>query len=141
MILLFLCCMGCSTQKHLEQHVETEKIMATTQALDVNEVTDKNTTKFIVITEYREVRDTVTGEYPVKSITEITEVNNDKIVTETKAETNQTVEEQTVEDKKEDVKKESNMKWYIVCFCAGFVFAILLWLGLKCLKLYLTKGV
>ena len=117
-ILLLLLLPACNVQKH----IQTERITTTNKLLDITERTDKNTTRFIVITKYQEKKDSVTGEQPIESITEIKEVNNDKVVTNTKEENKEVIEEQT----KEDIKKESSLKWYIICFCAGVITTLLI---------------
>lgn len=129
MIILLLLLPACKTQKHMETNTDIE------QKVEMVETTDKNTIKYITVYEYETIYDTIKKEYPVKKKTEIKEVNNDKITTETKAETD--IEEKTVEDE----KKESEFKWYVICFCVGFGLAILIVVALKVLKWYIRRGV
>lgn len=114
-----------------------DRLTTTENKIDITEKTDKNTTKFIVITKYQEKKDTTTGEYPIESITEIKEVNNDKVTTQSKIENN----EETKEQVKEDTKKGSDVKWYVVCFVAGIVVTLIVIGLIKLLILYLKRGV
>lgn len=116
MILLLILLPACKVQKHMEM----DKVTTTENKVDVVETTDKNTTRFIVITKYQNSMDSL-GNYPVESVTEIKEVNNDKVVTETKGES----KEQTEEHVTEDTKKGTDIKWYIVCFCAGIAVTLI----------------
>lgn len=110
--------------------------MASTEnKIDVVEKTDKNTTKFIIITKYQEKKDSTTGEYPIESITKIKEVNNDKVVTETKGES----KEQTEEHIKEDIKKGTDIKWYIACFASGVIITLIVIGLIKLLIWYVRK--
>lgn len=125
--------LSCNVQKH----VQTGKAITTENKIDITEKTDKNTTRFIVITKYQEKKDTVTGEYPVESITEIKEVNNDKVTTETQSKTNKQIEEHITEDS----KTSTDVKWYVVCFVAGIVVTLIIIGLIKLLILYLKRGV
>lgn len=133
LIILLLLFTSCNTQKH----VQMDRLITTENKIDITEKTDKNTTKFIVITKYKEKKDSVTGEYPIESVTEIKEVNNDKITTQSKIENN----EETKEQVKEDIKKGSDVKWYIICFIAGIISTIIVIVLIKLLILYLKRGV
>lgn len=133
LIILLLLFASCNTQKH----VQMDRLITTENKIDITEKTDKNTTKFIVITKYKEKKDSITGEYPIESVTEIKEVNNDKITTQSKIENN----EETKEQVKEDIKKGSDVKWYIICFIAGIVSTIIVIGLIKLLILYLKRGV
>lgn len=110
------------TACNVQKHVEMDKVTTTENRLDITEKQHKNTTRFIVITKYQEKKDSITGEYPIESVTEIKEVNNDKITTEVKGESNEQVKEQT----KEDTKTGSDFKWYLVCFIAGSLTVLLI---------------
>ena len=110
-----------------------DRLITTENKIDITEKTDKNTTKFIVITKYKEKKDSVTGEYPIESVTEIKEVNNDKVTTQSKIENN----EETKEQVKEDIKKGSDVKWYIICFISGIVSTIIAIGLIKLLIIYL----
>ena len=133
LMILLLLFASCNTQKHIQM----DRLTTTENKIDIKQINDKNTTRFIVITKYQESKDTTTGEYPIESITKIKEVNNDKITTEGKIENN----EKTKEQVKEDIKKGSNVKWYIVCFVAGIVVTIIIIGLIKLLILYLKRGV
>ena len=115
MILLLSSC-------NVTKHIETSKQEITDNKIETVEQTDKNTVKYITITEYQTVYDTITKEYPVKSVTFIKEENKDKITSNTKEE--QHVEEQEVTT--EDKKTEFKLSGYIWCFVAGCVITILL---------------
>lgn len=131
-LLLLLFCVSCNVQKH----IQTERITTTNKLLNVTEKTDKNTTKFIVITRYKPNVDSITGKQPIESITEIKEINNDKVVSNTKEEDTQIINEQT----EEETKTETNIKWYIVCFCAGIIITLIVIGAIKLLMLY-VRGV
>lgn len=133
LMILLLLFASCNTQKH----VQMDRLTTTENKIDITENIDKNTTKFIVITKYKEKKDTTTGEYPIESVTEIKEVNNDKVTTQSKIENN----EETKEQVKEDIKKGSDVKWYIICFIAGIVSTIIVIGLIKLLILYLKRGV
>lgn len=133
MIILLLLLPACKTQKH----VTTEKVTLSEKLTDKTEVTDKNTTKVITIYEYQTIYDTIRNEYPVKKKTEIKEVNNDKVVVETKTENNEIVDEQV----KEDNQTEPSYKWYIVCYVLGIVTVVVVILLFKLVKWYIKKGV
>ena len=133
LMILLLLFASCNTQKH----IQTDRLTSTENKIDIKQINDKNTTRFIVITKYQENKDTTTGEYPIESITKIKEVNNDKITTESKIENN----EKTKEQVKEDIKKGSDVKWYIVCFVAGVVVTLIVIGLIKLLILYLKRGV
>ena len=133
LMILLLLFASCNTQKHIQM----DRLTTTENKIDIKQINDKNTTRFIVITKYQESKDTTTGEYPIESITKIKEVNNDKITTEGKIENN----EKTKEQVKEDIKKGSDVKWYIVCFVAGIVVTIIIIGLIKLLILYLKRGV
>ena len=132
MILLLLFA-SCNTQKHIQM----DRLTTTENKINITEKTNKNTTKFIVITKYQEKKDTTTGEYPIESVTKIKEVNNDKVTTQSKIENN----EETKEQVKEDIKKGSDVKWYVICFVAGIVVTLIVILFIKLLILYIKKGV
>lgn len=119
----------------MQQHIETEKVTLTETVTDKTETTDKNTTKVITIYEYQTIYDTVRNEYPVKKKTEIKEVNNDKVVVESKTENNEIVEEQS----KENNQTEPSYKWYIVCYVLGVVSVIMLILLIKLAKWYIKR--
>lgn len=133
LMILLLLFASCNTQKH----IQTDRLTTTENKIDIKQINDKNTTRFIVITKYQENKDTTTGEYPIESVTKIKEVNNDKITTEGNIENN----EKTKEQVKEDIKKGSDVKWYIVCFVAGVVVTIIVIGLIKLLILYLKRGV
>ena len=133
LMILLLLFASCNTQKH----VQMDRLTTTENKIDITEKTDKNTTKFIVITKYQEKKDTTTGEYPIESVTEIKEVNNDKVTTQSKIENN----EETKEQVKEDIKKGSDVKWYVICFVAGIVVTLIVIGLIKLLILYLKRGV
>lgn len=133
LIILLLLFTSCNTQKH----VQMDRLITTENKIDITEKTDKNTTKFIVITKYKEKKDSVTGEYPIESVTKIKEVNNDKVTTQSKIENN----EETKEQIKEDIKKGSDVKWYIICFIAGIISTIIVIVLIKLLILYLKRSV
>ena len=133
LMILLLLFASCNTQKHIQM----DRLTTTENKIDIKQINDKNTTKFIVITKYQENKDTTTGEYPIESITKIKEVNNDKITTESNIENN----EETKEQVKEDIKKGSDVKWYIVCFVSGIVVTIIVIGLIKLLILYLKRGV
>lgn len=132
MILLLLFA-SCNTQKH----VQMDRLTTTENKIDIKQINDKNTTRFIVITKYQEKKDTTTGEYPIESVTEIKEVNNDKVTTQSKIENNKETKEQL----KEDTKKGSDIKWYVICFVAGIVVTLIVIELIKLLILYLKRGV
>ena len=133
LIILLLLFASCNTQKH----VQMDRLTTTENKIDITEKTDKNTIKFIVITKYQEKKDTTTGEYPIESVTEIKEINNDKVTTQSKTENN----EETKEQVKEDIRKGSDIKWYIICFIAGVVLTIIVIGLIKLLILYLKRSV
>lgn len=135
-ILLFILLLLLPTCK-VQKHIESDKQTKIENKVDIVEKTDKNTTKYITIYEYETVYDTIRNEYPIKKKTDIKEVNNDKVVTESKTETNEEIKEQV----KEDNKTESSIKWYIVCFVAGIVVTLIVILFIKLLILYIKKGV
>lgn len=105
------------------------------QEVTINETTDKNTTKYITITKYVTIKDTVTNEYPIESITEIKEVNNDKIKTETKSDVKTESKETVIEDK--ETKSETSN--YIWCFIAGIVSTLIIIIIIKLLIWYIKK--
>lgn len=131
MMFLLLALCACNTQKHIEtskeENIETESL--------VNEKTDKNTVKYVTIVKYQQVKDSVTGEYPVESVTKIKETNNDKIVKETQEDTKEAVKETIVEDKKTE-QKVSN---YIWCFVAGAI-SMLVIIGLIKVVIWYVKS-
>lgn len=133
LMILLLLFASCNTQKH----VQMDRLTTTENKIDITEKTDKNTTKFIVITKYQEKKDTTTGKYPIESVTEIKEVNNDRVTTQSKIENN----EETKEQVKEDIKKGSDIKWYVICFVAGIVVTLIVIGLIKLLILYLKRGV
>ena len=133
LMILLLLFASCNTQKHIQM----DRLTTTENKIDIKQINDKNTTRFIVITKYQENKDTTTGEYPIESVTKIKEVNNDKITTESKIENN----EKTKEQVKEDIKKGSDVKWYIVCFVSGIVVTLIIIGLIKLLILYLKRGV
>lgn len=113
-IVIIICMLlfhGCKIQKHLE----IDKVHSEDNKIEVVETTDKNTVRFITITKYVTVRDTVTNEYPIESVTTIEEHNNDKVVSTTKEE--QHIEEQ--EEITEDKKTDTSISTYIWCIAAG----------------------
>jgi len=133
LMILLLLFASCNTQKHIQM----DRLTTTENKINITEKTNKNTTKFIVITKYQEKKDTTTGEYPIESVTKIKEVNNDKVTTQSKIENN----EETKEQVKEDIKKGSDVKWYVICFVAGIVVTLIVILFIKLLILYIKKGV
>lgn len=133
LMILLLLFASCNTQKHIQM----DRLTTTENKIDIKQINDKNTTRFIVITKYQEKKDTTTGEYPIESVTEIKEVNNDKVTTQSKIENN----EETKEQLKEDTKKGSDIKWYVICFVAGIVVTLIVIGLIKLLILYLKRGV
>ena len=133
LMLVLLFCIGCNVQKHLE----VEKVSSTQTELKVDETNNRNTTRFIVITKYQTVKDSTTGNYPVESVTEIKEVNNDVVTTKTE-EKKEIDEEETI---KEDKVVKSDWKIYLWCFLGGIGFMLLLMFIGWLIKLYIKKGV
>lgn len=127
---LFTCC---NTQKH----IETNRVESTKNEVAIDETTNKNTIKVITITEYREKKDSVTGEYPVKSVTNITETNNDKIKSKTTSATEQDIEEEHKEDKKTEQKFTS----YLIAFGLGALTVIILYLIVRLVIWYIKRKI
>lgn len=130
-IVLMLLLSSCSVQKHIEtgkQEVEDVKV-------ETVETTDKNTVKYITITEYQTVYDTITKEYPVKSITHIKEENKDKIVTTSNEEKHIEAEEQVIEDN----KTKSSASGYIWSFIAGCVVTLIITIFVRLCIRYIFK--
>lgn len=135
-ILCVFCVLGCKTQKHLQVETKTD----IEQQTETTQETNKNTVKYITITKYVTVKDTTTGEYPVESITEITETNQDKIITKQQQNTN-TTQEETL--KADSITEPSyNWKLLLYAYSAG-ILTILIIIGLiKLIKLYIKhRGV
>lgn len=122
---------GCNVQKH----VQTDKVESSNTSLVVNETTDKNTIRYITITKYVTEKDSTTGEYPIESVTEIEERNNDKIVTESKEDKQEKVEEKTVEDKKTEQKFTN----YIWAFLIGVGVTLVIVVIIRLLVWYIKR--
>jgi type III secretory pathway component EscR len=125
--------LGCKTQKHLQVETKTD----VEQQIETTQETNKNTVKYITITKYVTVKDSTTGEYPIESITEITETNQDKITIKQQQNTNTTQQESIKEDS--ITEPSYNWKLLIYAYSAG-ILTILIIIGLiKLIKLYLKK--
>lgn len=130
LMIVLLFCMGCNVQKHLE----VERVKSTQSELKVNETNNRNTTRFIVITKYKDSTDSL-GNQTVESVTKIKEVNNDVITTDTDEKTN-TDEEETI---KEDKVVKSDWKIYLWCFLGGIGFMLLVILIIRLIRWYIRR--
>ena len=110
------------TSCNITKHLETSKQEVEDNKVEMVETTDKNTVKYITITEYQTVYDTITKEYPVKSITHIKEENKDKVTNTTNSEQHKESDEQTIEDK----ETKSSVSGYIWCLVIGFIIGVVL---------------
>lgn len=130
LMIMLLFCMGCNVQKHLE----VERVKSTKTELKVNETNNRNTTRFIVITKYKDSTDSL-GNQTVESVTKIKEVNKDVITTDTDEKTN-TDEEETI---KEDKIVKSDWKIYLWCFLGGIGFMLLVILIIRLIRWYIRR--
>lgn len=122
---------GCHTTKHIVM----DRAVSSQQVLNIDERTDKNTIRFITITEYADRVDSVSGEQPVSKVTTIKEVNNDVITTQSKQESNTEIQEHT----QESTEKKPLWKTYAICFVAGIVFTLLVILIIKLIRYKLRR--
>ena len=112
-----------------------DRAVSSQQVLNIDERIDKNTTRFITITEYTDRVDSISGEQPVSRVTTIKEVNNDVITTQSKQESNTEIQEHT----QESTEKKPLWKAYAICFVAGIVFTLLVILIIKIMRYKLRR--
>lgn len=130
-ILLAFLFHGCKIQKH----VEMDKLEVADNKVEVVETNDRNTVRFITITKYQTIRDTITNDYPIESVTTIEERNNDKVITKTNAESHTEEQETVTEDKKTD----TSISTYIWCVIAGAFGMLIIVVLVKIIIWYIKK--